>query len=168
MSRPQKLKVRQLKLEQVCEDSDQKTKCYASAIRLLAIREHSRRELGQKLTRKGFSLHLVDELLDELKEQNLQSDSRYAEILLKSRLRKGYGPIYVQHYLKDKGVDSDMIESILDFNDVTWQKALIETAEKKYGTQLPDDFQQKMKQMNFLKQRGFTAEQIRNYYESCD
>lgn len=156
---------RPLKLEQVCEDSDLKLKCYASAIRLLAIREHSRRELSQKLTRKGFSSDLVDDLIDELKEQNLQSDSRYAEILINSRLRKGYGPIYVQHYLKDKGVDSDTIESMLDFNDVAWQKALIDTAEKKYGTQLPDDFQQKIKQMNFLKQRGFTAEQIRHYYE---
>jgi len=135
----------------VSEDPDLKAKCYAAAIRFLAIREHSSRELNQKLKRKGFTSNLIDAVLIELISQNLQSDFRYAEILLNSRQRKGYGPIYIQHYLQDKGVDSDAIESVLDFNDLAWQKALIDTAIKKFGTQKPDDFQQKMKQMNFLK-----------------
>ena len=137
-------------------------------MKLLAIREHSRKELSQKLSRKSFSSNIVEQVLDELKEQNLQSDQRYAEILTLSRQHKGYGPVYIRHYLQDKGVDVDSIESVLDFADVAWQKALIETAIKKFGQQKPADFQQKMKQMNFLQRRGFTSDQIRRYYDERD
>ena len=147
------------------EDTELRAKCYAAAIRLLANREHSCQELNLKLSRKGFASNLINDVLVKLKEQNLQSDSRYAEILLSSRLRKGYGPIYVQHYLRDKGIDSNTIESVLDFNDVAWQKALQDAAIKKFGIEKPQDFQQKMKQMNFFKRRGFTTEQIRKYYD---
>ncbi len=150
------------------DSTDQKTKCYAAALKLLAIREHSRKELSQKLSRKTFSINIIEEVLDQLKEQKLQSDQRYAEILTLSRQRKGYGPVYVRHYLKDKGIDADSIESVLDFTDIAWQKALIETAEKKFGRQRPADFQQKMKQMNFLQRRGFTSDQIRSYYDERD
>ena len=39
---------------------------------------------------------------------------------------------------------------------------------KKFGQQKPADFQQKMKQMNFLQRRGFTSDQIRKYYDERD
>ncbi len=164
MVKPLSQRISQSKLSFL--ESEQKTKCYAAAIKLLAIREHSHKELNQKLAKKSFPIDVIGQVLIELKAQNLQSDLRYADILVRSRLGKGYGPVYVQYYLKDKGIAADVIESVLDFTDVAWQKALSEAVEKKFGEKKPIDFQQKIKQMNFLQRRGFTSEQIRNYYDT--
>ena len=141
-------------------------KCYESAIRLLAIREHSRFELSQKLNAKGFTSLGIDSALDELEMQNLQSDLRYSKSLIRVRQFKGYGPVYIRNYLLQKGVGSEIIESTLDFNDPAWQKALEDTAVKKFGEAKPEDFKQKAKQMNFLLRRGFSSQQIQDFFNN--
>ena len=44
---------------------------------LLAIREHSREELKQKLCQKDFAADEIDTLLETLAKEDLQSDSRF-------------------------------------------------------------------------------------------
>jgi len=148
----------------VSSESDARSGCYALAIKYLAAREHSRAELTRKLGAKGYLRDLIEQVLDELGGQNLQSDTRYCQAVISSRKRKGYGPVYIRYYLKQKGVSSDLVDSVLDFNDPAWQKALSDAANKKFGADQPEDFSQKAKQMNFLKRRGFTPDQIRRYY----
>jgi len=48
------------------------------AIQLLTRREHSRQELTQKLLLKNYPRSEIDELLDALAKENLQSDFRFA------------------------------------------------------------------------------------------
>jgi regulatory protein len=40
--------------------------------------------------------------------------------------------------------------------------------EKKFGSALPADFRERSRQMRFLQQRGFTAEQIRGIFRDAD
>ena len=145
-------------------DNDAISKCHNAAIRLLAIREHSQFELRQKLSFKNYDGTIVDQVMDDLQIHNLQSDERYSGSVMRARLNKGYGPLYIQNYLLNKGVNQQIIDSALDFNDLAWQKALLKAALKKFGSAPPADFKEKAKQMNFLLRRGFSSEQIRNYY----
>jgi len=48
---------------------DQDYKARATALRLLARREHSRLELSMKLRQRRFDSRLIDEVLDEYEEQ---------------------------------------------------------------------------------------------------
>ncbi len=145
-------------------DDEAGKKCYETAIRLLARREHSRFELSRKLTYKGHETQQIDAVLDELELHNLQSDLRFSQSLIRARKSKGYGPLYIRHYLREKGVNSQIIESALDFNDMSWQKVLKDTAVKKFGEAKPADFKQKTRQMNFLMRRGFSTQQIRDFF----
>ena len=60
-----------------------------AAMDFLARREHSRRELRQKLLRRFKAPELIDTQLNRLTEENLQSDSRYAGSFLRQRIHPG-------------------------------------------------------------------------------
>lgn len=61
--------------------------CYDKSLYYLGIREHSRRELEGKLKEK-YSTDEIKEALDRLEEENYLSDVRFAEVYIRSRLRK--------------------------------------------------------------------------------
>ena len=63
------------------------------AMDILARREHSRKELFTKLS-SHFPDYIdqLDDVLDQLKEGHLQSDQRFAEAFVRSRVNRGQGP----------------------------------------------------------------------------
>ena len=58
----------------------------------LARREHSRLELYQKLKQRQFEPDVINSELNKLLDEGLQSDERFAEAFLRSRIDKGKGP----------------------------------------------------------------------------
>ncbi|HIL93525.1 MAG TPA: regulatory protein RecX, partial [Cycloclasticus sp.] len=94
----------------------------AGCFALLARREHSQRELRQKLKAKGFDEDDIDLLLEELSEKNWQSDERFAESYSRSRLLKGFGPVRIQYELKERGVNAVVDEVFEHAPD--WQHVL--------------------------------------------
>jgi regulatory protein len=49
-----------------------------------------------------------------------------------------------------------------------WQELLVQVRLKKFGPAPPDDFRERSRQMRFLLQRGFTAEQIDALFRGRD
>ena len=56
---------------------------YDAAVRMLGLREHSRFELADKLSRKGFPEDESREALNRLVEQRYVDDARYAEMVMR-------------------------------------------------------------------------------------
>jgi len=134
--------------------------CRNQAIRLLSRREHSRKELQHKLYGKGFEDDLVSDLLDALEKERLLSDARYAEAYIFSRSQKGYGPQRIQRELGERGVDEGMVSHLLSDMDVDWMEIAAKVRKKKFGSGVPDRWEDKARQIRFLQYRGFTQEQI--------
>ncbi|NNE37774.1 MAG: regulatory protein RecX [Gammaproteobacteria bacterium] len=145
--------------------SDDKRQAREYAIGALTRREHSRKELTRKLRAKGYDLGLIEPLLDQLCQEGLQSDTRYADSYLFSRIQKGYGPVRLRHELRERGIDDSTIEYSLDNLDIDWIQRVMEVREKKFGTQIPKDYKEQAKESRFLQYRGFTSEQIRILYQ---
>lgn len=103
---------------------------YATAVRLLARREHSRYELHSKLSQRGVPNHDIETVLDKLAADGLQSDDRYTEICIRSRLRKGHGPLKIRAYLQRHGIAGSKISEHLSTSDEYWFKRALETDEK--------------------------------------
>ena len=61
---------------------------YDKALYYLSMREHCRKELETKLRTKGYNAGEIEAALDRLEEENFLSDARYAEVFIRSRLRK--------------------------------------------------------------------------------
>lgn len=128
---------------------------------LLARREHSRRELQQKLSRRGFDEGLVDEVIEELAGKNLQSDERFTAAYVHERSGKGFGPLAIRQVLRQRGIDDPTIEQHLDRNDPQWTFLAGKVSQRRFGVIESGDRQTYAKAVRFLQQRGFPDEQIR-------
>lgn len=126
----------------------------------LARREHTRKELQYKLARACEDDALIEELLDKLSEEGLQSDARFTENFVHHRINKGQGPAKIQQELNQRGVDSSVISEYLESEAVDWLSLAEEVRVKKFGEAVPGDYQKKAKQSRFLYSRGFSSEQI--------
>ena len=81
----------------------QRLRSYAFA--LLTRRDYSKAELIEKLNRYAQNPEEVKQLVEELSEQNYQSDQRVAELTLASQIRKGKGPKRIKQALKTKQIE---------------------------------------------------------------
>lgn len=129
---------------------------------LLSLREHSRWELERKLLRR-FEPVLVQQVLDNLEQQGLQSDARFAEQYVYSRSNKGYGPLSIRAELAKRGIAERLIANWLDDADLDWQTLMLRVAAKKFGYQLPADRKELARRGRFLTSRGFPSWMINDY-----
>ena len=133
---------------------------YAAALRLLARREHSVLELRHKLTGRHFTDSIVDTVVMQLVEQGLLSDQRFAEVYVRGRFERGYGPLRIRAELRERGVSGDLMGQMLAELSNSWVESAGRQRSKRFGHRFPGDYRERAKQMRFLQQRGFTAEQI--------
>lgn len=140
------------------EETTKTIKAYC--LRLLARREHSRKELLNKCSLKGFQKSDVLPVLDELTEKGWQDDARYAESYARQRIQKGYGPIAVQYELSQNGVQIDTIEPLLHSVADSWLDVLEQVYHKKYTHDRRLSRQEWAKRSRFLLQRGFPADMV--------
>ncbi|TRX55800.1 regulatory protein RecX [Thalassomonas sp. M1454] len=131
-----------------------------AAYSLLSRREHSAKELKEKLVLREYQVADIEPVLSALAEQDIQSDLRFGESLLRTRLTKGYGWSYICAELKQKGLASDIIAQVEQTQSIDW----FEQAKNAYQKRFPDpkiyDQKDKAKRIRFLQYRGFDFEQI--------
>jgi regulatory protein len=132
----------------------------ARAVNLLARREHSQAELRKKLRKAEFELDDIDATIHKLAEADIQSDARFAENYLRYRSQRGYGSQKIRLELKERGVDSQTINTAFEQADIDWFELAVTARNKRFGQQAPDDLKDRAKQQRFLQYRGFTHEQI--------
>ncbi|MDX1812692.1 MAG: regulatory protein RecX [Gammaproteobacteria bacterium] len=132
-----------------------------AAMRLLTRREHSCQELKQKLQHKGFNADLVENVTEQLRQEGLLSDARFAESYLRSRSNKGYGPIRIWQELKQRGTSEEIISATVIEDDPEWFELARRVREKRFGKTLPSGMPERMKQQRFLQYRGFNQQQLK-------
>lgn len=131
-----------------------------ACLHLLARREHSRKELLDKLIIKGFNKDDVLAVIDELVLQGWQSDQRYAENYARYRMQRGYGPIRIAHELRQTGIDTANLEEIVQKAAGSWMDLLEQVYNRKYKHDTPIDRNEWAKRSRFLLHRGFSSEMI--------
>jgi regulatory protein len=129
-------------------------------VALLARREHSRAELQRKLGGRGGDPKVVEAVLEGLAASGLQSDARFAESLVHSRVEGGCGPVRIRYELRQHAVDETLIQTCLESYRETWRALARTAAQKRFGEQTPADLKERARRARFLSHRGFTDEQI--------
>ena len=131
------------------------------AMDFLARREHSRLELYQKLKQRQFEPDVINSELNKLLEEGLQSDERFAEAFLRSRIDKGKGPNIILSELSQRGIDELIASNVIsNITDEEWNDLAYEAMNKKLGNEAELDYDKQLKLMKFLSNRGFTRSQI--------
>ena len=134
-----------------------------AAIRLLAAREHSRKELLGKLRTRGFDRERIDAVLDDLAQRGLQSDARFTEQYIVGRVHKGSGPLRICAELHERGIDAGEIERALEPYAEQWRERLRRVHDQKYGAAPPKDRKEMARRARFLEYRGFPSELIAEF-----
>jgi regulatory protein len=133
---------------------------YYVAVDLLSRREHSRVELEAKLAKKEFTKEQIASAFEQLLEYGLQSDQRYLEDFVRSRLLRGSGPLKIAHELRTRGIDSDTLQDYLNSQQIDWFEVAAATYEKKYHTNDEIDARERAKRIRFMQSRGFPSDII--------
>ena len=133
---------------------------YDKALGLLARREHSRRELKQKLDRGGFSRDETSAAIERLGDQGYQDDDRFAEALIRSRVGQGYGPARIRAELRSQGIGDAVLRRLLDAVDVDWDDLAASQLRRRYGGPTADPAE-RQRRAQFLLRRGFAAATVR-------
>lgn len=102
------------------------------ALRLLSIREHSVQELIRKLLAKGHQEKLVHRVIEDMKEQGLVSDQRFAESFVRGRIAKKQGPILICAELRERGVSERILEDVLTQPSEFWLQLAQEARDKRF------------------------------------
>lgn len=153
------------------------------AMDLLARREHTRRELFQKLKTRlkvtaasganeaddvtdAYELSentdtLINQVLDQLESDGLLSEARFIESYVNARKNKGYGPLYIRHQLKSRDVAEAGALFVADVDDAQWLDVLLLLIGKRLSFA---DFPQRatkeyMKLQRFVLSRGYSVAQ---------
>lgn len=131
----------------------------ARALRLLALREHSRAELERRLgtPRRGEPAPdpaEVAAVLDALQARGLLDERRFAESLVRRRSAK-YGPQRIARELRSHGIEPPAPPPADD------EAASALRALRRRHPNPPADAREFARQYRFLQARGFSADAIR-------
>ncbi|WP_152208663.1 regulatory protein RecX [Marinobacter changyiensis] len=145
------------------DDPEQKAR--ASALRLLARREHSRQELVLKLRQRQTPESIIDRVLDEYEHEGWLSDERFADVYGRQRRDLGYGPVRIRSELQQRGVRL-WPDCLSGMTEADWVALALKARKKKFGLMdITDDWTEKARQARFLAQRGYTGEQVEQALE---
>jgi len=136
------------------------------ALRLLSQRDHSRKELEQKLKPHEETPGELAEALDFLAAKDFINEKRVAESVVNRRSTK-LGAARVRQELMAKGLPADDIaDAMQTMRGTEFERALV-VWRKKFGTP-PSDASERGKQVRFLVSRGFAPDVVRRIVSGAD
>ena len=133
-------------------------------LRLLARREYAALELKQLLSKRGYPLSLISQVLADFQSKGYQSDERFAGQCYRSCLSKGYGPLKIAYIFKQNGLSSAWLSVFESTESVDWCQRARDLLEK-YKWRFQEG-RNAHKPQRFLLARGFPNELIRQALQS--
>jgi len=134
------------------------------AMDFLARREYGQTELIKKLAGKGFERDAAEQAVSQLTSDGLQSDQRFADSFVQSRINQGKGPVRIRLDLGQRGISDSTTEIALEEAEADWFALAREQRVKKFGEDAPSNFKDKARQMRFLQYRGFEQDHIQSAF----
>ncbi len=134
-------------------------RAYNCAVSLLSRRDHSERELLNKLAVKGYK-DGAEEAVEKLKNGGYIDDERFARLYVRElQTLKKYGKKRIEQELFRKGVDRGIIRAVLEETEFD-EEELIALIRRKYGRYLSDE-KGINKTVNSLLRMGYSYGEIR-------
>lgn len=132
---------------------------YKTAIRLLGPRDHSIFELNRKLQQRDHAPQAIQSAISELQADNYLNDQRYAITFVEQRVARGYGPLWINAKLRERGVDEELIELAVEQQSVNWTELAKELVQKRYDVAdiSSKDARTEFRIARFLSSRGFSG-----------
>lgn len=79
-------------------------------INLVNVSDHSEHSIRKRLVRDGFPDEEIENAVGKAKDYGFINDSRYAEVLIRSRISQGKGSAGIERELKSQNIDIETVE----------------------------------------------------------
>ena len=129
------------------------------ALKLLARREHTRQELGRKLSEHAQDPGEVERALDECEARGWLSEKRVVEQAVHAR-RSRFGARRIERDLLAKGVSGDAVAAAVSGLRDGEVEAARGVWRRKFGGAVPRTAAERARQVRFLQGRGFELDAI--------
>ncbi|WP_305843179.1 regulatory protein RecX [Photobacterium leiognathi] len=126
---------------------------YDFAVGLLAKRDYASGEIRRQLSKQGDN-ELVEQVMEKLLSHHYLDDARLAEREISKQIAKLHGVSRIKQELRQKGLDSLVIDQALEDTDIDWFELCLKAKEKKFGDSLAADHTEKAKMVRYLQYRG--------------
>ncbi len=151
-----------LDIENLKKESDY-NKAKEKAFRLLSIRDHSEKELYDKLI-KDYDEHTSAAIVSKFCELGLLDDDEFARIYFEQLINKGKSLKEVRFKLLQKGISRERIDELISSSSVNEEERVRELIETKYSSKLSRENGKKTV-YDSLVRRGFSPSVIRSVLE---
>jgi len=129
--------------------------------RALNTRQMSLGELYDRLMQHRFDESVAAEAVAWAKDANLTDDKAYAEEIVRSYRKKGFGPRRIEQEFKKRRIPKKYWELALGWReDIRDGGVALELIRKRAGGEIPE-FEERQKLFAFLVRRGFSWDEIR-------
>ena len=91
------------RLSSTNDDDDEYARAFAKISRIVSHAEKSTKQIRERLKRDGFSEEAIENSLERATRCGMVDDERYAEWLVRSRLRQGRGLAGIERELSEVG-----------------------------------------------------------------
>lgn len=128
---------------------------YQAALKLLALKDRTRKEITEKLKRKGFSSDLANQIVSQLEEEGLVNDCKVSQTYFNELWNySNAGPTKILNKSKEKGLDLEFIKAMI--NNLTEEelKTKVKNIIKKRMKQ--GDNKAKLRIYRYLLNQGFS------------
>ncbi|MBS14314.1 MAG: hypothetical protein CME19_22300 [Gemmatimonadetes bacterium] len=137
-----------------------------AAFQLLGRRAYTRKEIQEKLTKRGFSGRVIDETINTLERLRVVDDRDFASRFIEERLRlRPAGQLVLRRDLVRRGVEAPLIEDVLaeKFDAVDLEAVAFRLLSARRSRYLQLDRNKAMNRMYaFLARRGFAPDVARS------
>lgn len=132
-----------------------------AAIGYLSRRDHAEKELFKKLKVRGYSEQDVSEAIAFCQDYNWLDDARFAAMLMRNGIAKGWGALRIRQDMKMKGIHDTVVSQTMEETEVDWFEQARAVALRKFGNSEMDTPKEKARRFRFMQYRGFDFEQIK-------
>ncbi len=131
------------------------SKAYNLALRYLARRSKSIKEMKHYLTGKSISSQVVDDVINKLTGFKYLDDRAFAVQFIQNRIRFKPKSTYALGYeLRQKGIHPDLADELLaDYDDITLAFKAVDSKKDQWHHLDKETCRKKL--MNYLRYRGF-------------
>lgn len=144
------------------EENGDFSKAERYAVRLLGVRSRSKKEILDRLKRRGFECEVINAVLTDLEKKKLVDDLAFSVDWINSRMRENpRGRRYLRWELQKKGVPSCIIEEAFErCGSILDEERVLRDITKKYFVKGDPGVDDKKRVYRKLCARGFDPDVV--------
>lgn len=157
--------------DEFVDDQRLRALLWDKTVNYLSRRDHSHKELKRKLLQVSFqksgktleperTVELIDDCLNRARELGYLDENRFAEMLIRSRQGRGYGPVRIKMELAEHQICTDESQFGLDESESLWVDNIVEAIVRKSRWHDLETPVVKQKVLRHFYNKGFSQDQI--------